>query len=99
VRVDFVHLAIHAGVPLDAVEHEELGFRTEQRGVGNAGGLQVFLGAHGNGARVAVVALHGGRLNDVAAHDHGGYVGERVHHGGGVVRHQHHVGFVDALPA
>src|SRR5690606_19435919 len=99
VGVDFVHLAVHAGVPLDTVEHKEFRLRPEQRGVGDAGGLQVFLGAHGNGTRVTVVALHGGRLNDVAAHDHGGHVGERVHHGGGVVRHQHHVGFVDALPA
>src|SRR5690606_25367183 len=98
-RVNLVHLAAHARAPLDAVKHEEFRLRTEQGGVGDAGGLQVFLGAHTDGARVTVVALHGGRLDDVAAHDHGADIGERVHYRRGVIRHQDHVGLVDVLPA
>src|SRR5690606_13293094 len=97
--VDLVHLAAHARAPLDAVEYEEFRLRTEQGGVGNAGGLQVFLGALADGTRVTVVALDGGRLDDVAAHDHGADIGERIHHGGGIIRHQDHVGLVDVLPA
>jgi len=86
-------------VPFHLIEDEELGFRSEQRGIRDAGGAQVFLGAVGDRARVAAVAQHGGGLDDIAADDDGGVVGKGIEDGGAVVRHQHHVRFVDALPA
>jgi hypothetical protein len=86
-------------VPLHVVEDEELGLRAEEGGIADAGGLEVFLGALGDGARIALVALHGHGLDDVAAQDHGGVVREGVQDRRAVVRHQDHVGLVDALPA
>jgi len=50
-------------------------------------------------ARVAVVALAGGRLVDVAGKGERRLVHERVHAGGARVRHEQHVGGLDALPA
>jgi hypothetical protein len=91
--------ARHVDVPLDAVENEELGFRTEVGGVAQAGRLQVGLGALGDRTRVAVVTLAVGRLDHVAGDDHRGLVEERVDEGGFRVRHQQHVGRLDALPA
>ncbi|MNN33476.1 hypothetical protein D3C81_1472380 [compost metagenome] len=43
--------------------------------------------------------MHGARLDDVADQDQGRLFGERVEHGGAVVRQQDHVGGFDALPA
>ena len=83
----------------DVVEHEELGFRSEQYGIGDAAGLQEIFGTLGDGARIAVVALHGGRFQDVTDDVQGGLFGERIQLGGGRIRHQHHVRLVDALPA
>ena len=51
---------------LHAVEDEEFGLGAEEGGVAHAGGLQVGLGALGDRARVAVVALAVGRLDHVA---------------------------------
>jgi hypothetical protein len=89
----------HVGVPGDGVEDEEFGFRAEVGGVAQAGGLQVGLGALGDGTRAAVVALAGVGLDDVAGQDEGGLIHEGVDVGGVRVRHQQHVGGLDALPA
>src|SRR3546814_8691920 len=43
------HLVAHV------VEHEELGFRSPERDVADAAGLQVLAGKHGGRARVAIV--------------------------------------------
>ncbi|CCK16618.1 Glutamine synthetase (glnA) gene and ORF1 [Cronobacter universalis NCTC 9529] len=83
----------------DVVKQEELRFRPEQYGVRDAGGAQVFFCALGDGARVAIVALHGARLEDVATNNQGRFFVERVNDSGGGVRHQHHVRFIDAFPA
>ena len=61
--------------------------------------LQVGLGALGERTRVALVALHGARARRCRSAGSGWFVEERVHDRGGGVRHQDHVGFVDALPA
>ena len=98
-RVDVVHRTLHVYVPLHGVKHEELRLRAEQGAVGDAGGLEIFLGTACNGARVTLVALHGRRLYDVAGDVHGGFFSERIEYGSLVVRHQDHVGFVDAFPA
>jgi hypothetical protein len=97
--VDRIAGAGHVGMPLDVVKDEELGLRSEERRVTDARGLEVLLGAQGHGARIALVALHRGRLDDVAAQDHGRVVGERVQHRGAVIGHEDHVRLVDALPA
>ncbi|MCY1353484.1 hypothetical protein D9M69_398260 [compost metagenome] len=97
--VDLEHRAGDVGLELHFVEDEELRLRADEHGVTDTGGLQVFLGALGDVARVALVALHGARLDDVADQDQGRLFGERVEHGGAVVREQDHVGGFDALPA
>ena len=50
-REDLAVAARHVDGPLDRVEHEELGLGTEVRGVAEAGGLEVDLGALGQRAR------------------------------------------------
>ena len=91
--------AAHIDLPLDVVEDEELGLGAKKGGVADTGGLEVGLGALGNRAGVAIVALHGHGLHHVAAQDDSGVVGKGVQHRGAVVGHQHHVGVVDAFPA
>ena len=97
--VDLVDAVVAAGAEPHAVEHEELGLRAEERGVADARRLQIGLGLLRRGARVAVVRLAGGRLDDVAEQDQARLGGERIHHRGVGVRHQDHVGLVDRLPA
>ena len=62
------------------------------------GGLEVGLGALGERARVALVALHVRRLDDVAAQVERGLLEERVDDRRRRIRHQDHVGLLDALP-
>ena len=76
---------------LHIVEHEEFRFRAKEGGVAQAGGLQIFFGLLRGGARVAVVALAGGGLINVAEKDHLRLGREGIHHGGGRIRHQDHV--------
>ena len=47
----------HVDVPLDGVEDEEFGFRTEEHGVTNTAALQIGFGALGDGARVTVETI------------------------------------------
>ena len=75
------HLAVaarHVDRPLDRVEDEELGLGAEVGDVAEAAGLQVRLGALGERARVALVALAVGRLDDVAGDVERRLVDERV---------------------
>ncbi len=97
--VDLEHRAGDVRLELDLVEDEELRLRANENGVTDTGGLEEFLGALGDGARVAVVALHGARLDDVADQDQGRLFGERIEYRGLVDRHQDHVGGFDAFPA
>ena len=106
VRVDrqFVGVELEAGVvgigpEAHVVEHEEFGFGAEKGGVADAGRLQIGFGLLGDAARVAVIGLAGGGIENVADDDQRGSREERVHAGRGRVRHQRHVGFVDRLPA
>ena len=98
-RVDLEAGVVGVGLEADVVEHEELGFRTEEDGVADAGRLQIGLGLLGDAARVAVVGLAAGGIENVAVDDHGRGGEERVHAGRGRVGHQRHVGFVDRPPA
>ncbi len=98
-REDLEHGAGDVGLEFDFVEYEEFRLRTNEYGVTDTGGLQVFLGALGDTARVALVALHGGGLNDVADDDQRRLFGERVQNGSAVIGHEDHVGGFDAFPA
>src|SRR5439155_5510738 len=61
-RVDRIEAPLHLVAEAHGIEDEELVLGPEERAVGDAGGPQVGLGALGERARVALVALHGGRL-------------------------------------
>ena len=98
-RIDLDGAAGHVDLPLHGVKNEEFGFRTEVGGVADAGGLQISLGALGDGARVAVIAFAVGWLDHVAGHHDGGFVEERVDVDGIGIRHQQHVGSLNAFPA
>ena len=87
------------GPVLDVVEHEELGFGSEEDGVADARRLDHALGLLGDAARVAVVGLAGGRLEHVADQHQRGLGEERIDGRGRRIRHQAHVGLVDRLPA
>ena len=100
--LDGVHLvegALHAVLETHLVEDEELGFRSEGSGIGDAGGLQVSLGLAGNLTRVAGVRLVGQRVDDGECHVEGLVLAERIDECGGNVRHQLHIGLVDGLEA
>ena len=97
--VDLVEGALHAVLETHLVEDEELGFRSEGSGIGDAGGLQVSLGLAGNLTRVAGVRLVGQRVDDGECHVEGLVLAERIDECGGNVRHQLHIGLVDGLEA
>ena len=60
--VDLVERVVRVAAEGDVVEDEELGLRTEERLVRDAAGLEVRLGALGDGTRVAIVGLAVTRL-------------------------------------
>ena len=90
---------VRIGGEAHVIENEELGLRAHKDCVAHAGRLHVGLGLLGDAARVALVELAGGRLQDVAEQRNGRLGEERIEVGRGGVRHQQHVGGLDALPA
>jgi hypothetical protein len=98
-RVDDVAAAVQVVGPARAVEDEEFILGAEEARIRDAGGLEVGLGALGQRARIAVVALHRRRFHDVATQEQRGFLEERIDHRGRRIRHQDHVGLVDALPS
>ncbi len=98
-RFDFVEHAAHVVLPAHGVEDEKFRLRTEESGVGDARGFQERLAALGDRARVAAVGLHGAGFQHVAMQNQLRVAAERIEVGGGRIRQQHHVRFVDALPA
>ncbi len=91
--------AVHRHFVAHVVEDEELRLGTEERGVADAGALEMGLGMLGDRARVAAVVLAGQRLQHVADDDQRGLRGEGIERRGGEVGQQQHVGLVDRLPA
>ena len=89
----------HFGGPLDVVEYEKFVFWSKVGDIGDAGCLQVSLGTLGNGTRIAFVTFAGSGLDHVTGNVHRGFVGKRVEYCSCCIRHQNHVGFIDALPA
>ncbi len=97
--VDGIEAAVHLVAPTDTVENEELILGSEQRVIGDAGGLQVGLGALGQGTRVALVALHRRRFNNVATDIDRRFFEKRIDDAAGRFGHQNHVRLIDALPS
>ena len=98
-RVDFAEAAGHVRAPANIVKHEEFWFWTKECSVTQTSGLQVLFSTQCYRAWVAVVALHSGRLDDVATQYQSGVFGEWIQEAGAVIRTQDHVGFVNAFPA
>jgi len=97
--IDLDRTAGHVDMPGDRVEDEELGLRSEIGHVTDAAGLQIRLGAAGQRPRIPLVALAVARLDDVAAENQRRLLAERIHHRGRRIRHQLHVGRLNAFPA
>ena len=96
--VNGVACAAHIGVPLHVIKNEKLWLGTKKRSVTQTGRGQVSFGFLGNAARVSVVALHGGGLDNIATQNERWVVSERVQQGSAVIGHQNHVGLVDTFP-
>nr|AAB61771.1 ORF1 [Neisseria gonorrhoeae] len=96
---DFVTGFVHVGFKFYAVEDEEFGFGTEIGGVADTGRFQIGFGAACDGARVAVVTLTVGRVDDVAGNDDGNIIIKRIDEGCGRIGTQLHIGSLNAFPA
>ncbi len=97
--IDTVERPVDTASPLHVVEDEELRLRAEIGGIGDPGRFQIRLGAARQRARVASVALQGVGLDHIATQIERGLLVEGVDHRRVGVRHQYHVGVVDAFPA
>jgi hypothetical protein len=97
-RVQEVVAAVLILVVTDVVEYEELGLGAEIGDVADAGRLQIRLRLLGDVARITRVLFLRDRIEHVADQAQRRYGGERIHHSGGGIRHDQHVGCVDRLP-
>jgi hypothetical protein len=77
-RFDLHRAAGHVDAPGNGIEYEELGLGPEVRGVAKSRRLEIRLGALGERARIAVIALAVRRLDHVAGDVERRLVGERV---------------------
>ena len=98
-RVELKAGVVRVYLVFHVVEHEELGFGSEEDRVADAHRLDHGLGLLGDAARIAVIGLAGGRLENVANQRHRGFSKKWIDAGSRRIRHQAHVGFVDRLPA
>ena len=96
---DFVTGFVHIGFKFYAVEDEEFGFGAEIGGVADAGRFQIGFGSACDRARVAVVTLTVGRVDDVAGNDNGNIIIKRIDEGCRRIRAQLHIGSLNAFPA
>ena len=97
-RIDLEAGVVGLGREAHVVEYEELGLGAEEYRVADAGRLEIGLGFLGDAARIAVIGLAAGGIENVAVDDHRRGREERVHAGRGRVGHQRHVGLVDRPP-
>jgi hypothetical protein len=97
-RIDLVERAAQVRPPAHAVKDEKFVLRPEQRRIGNASGLQIRLRTLAQRARIALITLHRGRLDHIAAQVHRGVFKKRIDHRGGRIGQQNHVRLVDPLP-
>src|SRR5205085_2263513 len=90
---------IGATVYANVVEDEELSFRPDVAGVGDAGAVQVFFSFDGDVARILGVIGTRDRVLNVADDVERGVFEERINEGRFRVGHHEHVGLVDLRPA
>ncbi len=89
-----------AGVAVaDFVENEELGFRSEEGGVGDAGALEIRFGFFGDAARVAIVRFARDRIDDGANEAEGRLGVKDIDPGRAGIGDDEHVAGVDRAPA
>ena len=93
-----VEATVALGVILDVVEDEELSFGSDEALVSQAGADEVFLGAGGDSAGIAVVGFLRARLRDGAGQRERHVPAEGINERRGGVGHRQHVGSFDALP-
>ena len=98
-RIDLIRGVSHCSGPLDVVKYEEFVLRAKVGRIGNSRRFQIGLGADGYRPGVALITLAGQRLDYITGNIDSGLIGKRVEYGAISIRHQCHVGFVDALPA
>ena len=96
---DFVTGFVHIGFKFYAVEDEEFRLGAEVCRVADAGRFQIGLGAAGDGARVAVIALSVGGVDNVAGNDDGNIIIKRIDEGCRRIGTQLHIGSLNAFPA
>ena len=99
VRVNLVEHGVRLDLVAHILEDEELSLGCEERGVCNAGGLQVCLGALSNAAGVTVVGLTGAGVHDGADDDQGLLNAEGVNVCGLNIGNQLHVRLSNTLEA
>ena len=97
-RVDLVVRVVHGQVVGDRVEDEELAFGTEIRGVGEAGRLQVILGALREPARVLAVGRERHRVDHLAEQRHRRQRRVGIEDRGVGLWYEEHVALGDPLP-
>ncbi len=97
--VDKMHRGVALITESHVVEDEELRFRPEERGVGDAGALQICFGFFGNPARVAIVRLARDRIDDRADQDERRFGVEDIDPSRRRIGNDEHVGGVDDSPA
>ena len=88
---DRVGCATHLDAEFDVVENEEFALGSEECRVADTGRGQIGFGLLGYGTRVALVGLHIGRFDDVAAQVQRRFIAEGIEYRGIVIRHQDHV--------
>ncbi|MCY1555678.1 hypothetical protein D9M68_923570 [compost metagenome] len=90
---------MHAGTPLDGVEDEEFWFRAEIGGIAETGGFEISLGTFCQATWAAVITFAVCRVDYIASQNQGRFVHEWIDIGGFRIRHQLHVGCLNAFPA
>ena len=98
-RVDEIETVLFALIETNIVKDEELGFRAEVRGIGDACRTQVQLRLARDVARIAVVALLGDGIDHVGHHHQGRHLGERIQHVCARIGNEQHVALVNGRPA
>ena len=98
-RIDLVVAAVLVLLVADLVEDEELGFRSDEAGVGDARFLQIRFRLPGDVPRITAEVLPGHRVDDVGDDADGRLGKERIEPGGVGIGDGQHVGFMDAHPA
>ena len=97
--VDHVGGAVPVVVETHVVEDEKFRFRSEKRGVGDAGALQIRLGFFRHAARIAIVGLARDRLDDRTNETERWLGVKDIDPRARRIRDDEHVGCVDRFPA